>query len=68
MEICNNVLERELSAYRFVGGRITEVSSKVEISEIEEALEPAPTLLLVNTVFHMIVEWLYSRDFKRMVV
>src|SRR4030042_912262 len=35
---CNHVLERELSAYRFVNGRITEITSKEEISEIEEAL------------------------------
>lgn len=39
MKACNVVLENELSAYRFVGGQITEVTSKEEISEIEEALE-----------------------------
>lgn len=39
MEYCNSVLERELSAYRFIGGRITEITSKEEIAEIEEALE-----------------------------
>jgi hypothetical protein len=36
---CNYVLERELSAYRFVKGRIIETTSKEEISEIEEALD-----------------------------
>jgi len=35
---CNQVLEEELSAYRFVGGIITKVTSEEEISEIEEAL------------------------------
>ncbi len=38
MQSCNNVLEQELS-YRFVGGRITEISTQEEISEIEQALE-----------------------------
>jgi hypothetical protein len=39
IEACNTVLEEELSAYRFVGNEITEITSKEEISEIEEALE-----------------------------
>ena len=39
MKSCNNVLEQELSAYRFVGERITQITSEEEISEIEEALE-----------------------------
>lgn len=38
-EACNIVLERELSAYRFVKGEIVEITSKEEISEIEEALD-----------------------------
>jgi hypothetical protein len=38
-EACNVVLERELSAYRFVKGEIVEITSKEEISEIEEALD-----------------------------
>ena len=39
VETCNSVLEAELSAYRFVGNKITQITSKEEISEIEEALE-----------------------------
>lgn len=38
MEYCNLVLESELSAYRFVGGKIAEITSEEEIAEIEEAL------------------------------
>ena len=34
----NHVLERELSAYRFVGGCITEIMSKQEIEMLESAL------------------------------
>lgn len=32
-------IERELSAYRFVGNVITEITSKEEIDEIEESLK-----------------------------
>lgn len=39
MKDCNAVLESELSAYRFVGEKITQITSKEEISEIEEALQ-----------------------------
>lgn len=35
---CNDVLEKELSAYRFVGNQITKITPKEEITEIEEAL------------------------------
>jgi hypothetical protein len=41
---CNSVLERELSAYRFVGARITEITSENEINEIEEALDSSSSL------------------------
>lgn len=36
---CNQFLEGELSAYRFVGKQLTRITSEKEISEIEEALE-----------------------------
>jgi hypothetical protein len=35
---CNSVLERESSAYRFVGGRISQITSEEEIAAIESAL------------------------------
>jgi hypothetical protein len=34
----NKIMERELSAYRFVNGKITRITFKSEISEIEEAV------------------------------
>jgi hypothetical protein len=37
--LCNSVLEQEMSAYRFVGGKITEITSGSEIAEIEDALQ-----------------------------
>jgi hypothetical protein len=36
---CNQVLEQEISAYRFVGNQIVQITSKKEIAELEEALE-----------------------------
>ncbi len=36
---CNSIFERELSAYRFVGERITPITSETEIEEVELALE-----------------------------
>jgi len=36
---CNEVLEEEISAYRFVGKQIVQINSKEEISEIEKSLE-----------------------------
>jgi hypothetical protein len=36
---CNNVLDRENSGYRFVDGKIIEISSPDEIAEIEEAIK-----------------------------
>lgn len=37
-QLCNGILEEELSAYRFVGEEIAEITSEEEITEIEEAL------------------------------
>lgn len=36
---CNAILEHELSAYRFVDGQITKITSEVEIQSIEEAIQ-----------------------------
>ena len=44
MKFCNIILEQELSAYRFVGSKITQITSEIEISEIEEALEASDSL------------------------
>lgn len=38
---CNLILERELSAYRFVDNELSPITDKVEIAEIEEAIERA---------------------------
>lgn len=38
IEICNKFLERESSAYRFINGQITEITSDAEIESVESAL------------------------------
>lgn len=48
MKICNEVLERELSAYRFVGGKITSITSEEEINVIESALKEAPNPINIH--------------------
>lgn len=44
VEYCNVTLERELSGYRFVGGRIVPVTNKMEIAEVEQALAASEPL------------------------
>jgi len=61
MAFCNSVLERELSAYRFVGGKITQITSEEEISEIEEALEISKSLKGVNTHLKRALDLLANR-------
>lgn len=39
MALCNSILKKELSAYHFVGGVITQITSEGEIVEIEKALK-----------------------------
>ncbi|XRP96703.1 AbiJ-NTD4 domain-containing protein [Methanocaldococcus sp. 16A] len=61
MIYCNSVLEQELSAYRFVGGKITPITSEYEISEIEGALEKTNDLKAVNIHLKRALELLADR-------
>lgn len=38
VESFNSILEREMSGYRFIGKRVTQITSKDEIAEVSEAL------------------------------
>ena len=49
MNFCNSILERELSAYRFVGGKITQITTEEEILEVEEALRVAEPYRNIRT-------------------
>ena len=61
MDSCNSVLERELSAYHFVGGKIIQITSEEEISEIEESLENSQPLKAVNTHLKRALDLLANR-------
>lgn len=41
IKLCNSFLERENSAYRFVGDHLTEITSKAEIESVESAIVAA---------------------------
>ena len=58
---CNSVLESELSAYRFVDKKVTQITSEEEISEIEEALEASKPLKAVNTHLRRSLELLADK-------
>ena len=38
-KLCNDVMEKEMSAYRFVTGTITRITQKEEVDEIEQAFK-----------------------------
>ena len=44
VEYCNQILEREVSAYRFVGGRLARLTSKEEVAAVEEAMASADVM------------------------
>ena len=60
---CNLVLEKELSGYRFVGNEVGPITSKVEVAEIEQALETTGKYNLtgVNRHFESALEKLSDR-------
>lgn len=57
---CNQALEKEISAYRFVGGLISRITEQQEVDEIERALETA--LGQVRTHLRRALELLSSRE------
>lgn len=48
-DICNSFLKRELSAYRFVNGKLVEINSKEEIIEVETAIKNSDKFSSVKT-------------------
>jgi hypothetical protein len=47
-DYCNRILERELSAYRFVGNKLTQITSEEEIAAVEHALAAADSMRPVS--------------------
>lgn len=62
MDFCNSVLEREISAYRFVDGKIVQITSKNEIDEIEQALKDTDSLTAVNIHLKRALELIGDRQ------
>lgn len=59
---CNSVLERELSAYRFVGGKLTEITSEEEMNEVEEAIGSLSSLRPVSAHMRRALNLLADRE------
>lgn len=53
---CNEILEREMSGYRFVGGIITPISNSQELESIEKALDISsnPVKVHLNTALTLL--------------
>ncbi len=62
---CNLILEREVSAYRFVGKKITQITSETEIAEIEEALQSPlkPVNIHLDRALNLLADR-KSRDYR----
>jgi len=61
MDYCNRILEREVSAYRFVAAQITQLTSEEEIAEIEEALDAGDPMRPVALHLQRALELLSDR-------
>lgn len=61
IRFCNRFLEREMSAYRFVNGLITEITSEEEISAIEQAQLNTSSMESVNSHLKRALELLSDR-------
>lgn len=59
---CNSILEREVSGYRFIGKTITPITDKVEIAEIEEALQVSKALKPVAVHLNSSLEKFSDRE------
>jgi hypothetical protein len=50
---CNSVLEREMSAYRFVGEHLSPITDATQLSEVEEAMKAAEFPSLGGAAAHL---------------
>ena len=60
-EFCNSILEQEKSAYRLVDKKFVQITSEVEISEIEKALDETQPFEAVNTHLKKALDLLVDR-------
>ena len=61
VDFCNSTLKRELSAYRFINGKIVQITSEEEIAEIEESLKVTSPLKPVNNHLKRALDLLADR-------
>lgn len=61
-EECNDLLEREKSAYRLVENKIVQITSEQEIATIEEAIQNSSSLKPVETHLQTALEFLSNRE------
>ncbi len=59
---CNNVLERYVSGWRFVGAQICPISNEIEVQTIENALEDTGALRTINTHLQRALNFLSDRE------
>ena len=52
-EFCNDILENELSAYRFVDNQITKITDEIEIDEIEKSINNSKPNKLKGVNIHL---------------
>lgn len=62
MKACNHFLERENSAYRFLDGKIVEISSSEELQEIESAIEKSTPYYGVKQHLSSAISMLSDRE------
>ncbi len=71
IEAMNLVLKREKSAYRFVNGQITQITSATEISEIEEAITSSdiykPVSIHLNTALSLLADK-HNPDYRNSII
>jgi len=53
IEFCNEILERELSGYRFINGLIAPITSELEVNEIDIAIKNSSDNTLVGVKTHL---------------
>ena len=61
-ERCNIVLEREISAYRIVGGEVVQMTAEPEITEVEEAVRIGDKFAVVGTHLETALRLLADRQ------
>jgi 2-hydroxy-3-keto-5-methylthiopentenyl-1-phosphate phosphatase len=61
INLCNAVFEEELSGYRFLNGKIIKMTSKIEISEVEDAIENTIKIKNVNTHLKSAIDLITDR-------